>query len=133
MESYKTSFHEFHYGNKEKKTEKKKLSTSQRQAVIKLIENKEKDKRFRRKWRPIYVLNVDHKVIAKALATSLKETLSKLISFQQTVYVKKRFVDEGGRLISDILEMIECLNLEGYIVYLSIYFYFISKRHKDTI
>ena len=50
------------------------------------------------------------------LATSLKETLSKLISFQQTVYVKKRFVDEGGRLISDILEMIERLNLKGYIV-----------------
>ena len=50
------------------------------------------------------------------MATSLKETLSKLISFQQTLYVKKRFVDEGGRLISDILEMIERLNLKGYIV-----------------
>ena len=31
-------------------------------------------------------------------------------------YVKKRFVDEGGRLNSDILEMIERLNLKGYIV-----------------
>ena len=49
------------------------------------------------------------------LATSLKETLSKIISFQQTVYVKSRFIVEGGRLISDRLEMTESLNLIGYI------------------
>ena len=76
---------------KEKKR-KKKLSTSQLQAVIKLIENKERNKRFIKKWCPIFVLNVDYKVIAKVLATSLKETLSKLISFQQTVYMKNRFI-----------------------------------------
>ena len=33
--------------------EKKKLSTSQRQAVIKLIKKKERDKRFIKNWRPI--------------------------------------------------------------------------------
>ena len=32
---------------------KKKLSTSQRQAVIKLIKKKERDKRFIKNWRPI--------------------------------------------------------------------------------
>ena len=61
--------------------EKKKLSTSQRQAVIKLIEKKERDKRFIKNWRSISLLNVDYKIIAKALATRLKETLPKLISF----------------------------------------------------
>ena len=50
------------------------------------------------------------------LATRLKETLPKLISFQQTAYVRNRFISEGGRLISDILEMSECLNLKDYIV-----------------
>ena len=96
--------------------EKKKLSTSQRQAVIKLIEKKERDKLFIKNWRPISILNVDYKIIAKALATRLKETLPKLISFQQTAYVKNRFIGEGGRLISDILKMSESLNLKGYIV-----------------
>ena len=43
--------------------EKKKLSTSQRKAVIKLIENKERDKRFIKNWRPISLLNVDCKII----------------------------------------------------------------------
>ena len=94
--------------------EKKKLSTSQRQAAIKLIEKKERDKRFIKNWRPISLLNVDYKIIAKALATRLKETLPKLISFQQTTYVKNRFIDEGGRLISDKLETSESLNLKSY-------------------
>ena len=41
--------------------EKKKLNTSQRQAVIKLTEKKERDKRFIKNWRPIFLLNVDYK------------------------------------------------------------------------
>ena len=52
------------------------------------------------------------KIIAKALAMRLKEALPKLISFQQTTYVKKG----SPRLISDILEMKENLNFEGYVV-----------------
>ena len=64
--------------------EKKKSSTSQRQAVIKLIANKERDKWFIKNWRAISLLNVDYKIIAKALAARLKETLSILISFEQT-------------------------------------------------
>ena len=74
--------------------EKKKLSTSQRQAVIKLIEKKERDKRFIKNWGPISLLNVDYKIIAKTLATKLKETLLKLMSFQQTAYVKNRSISE---------------------------------------
>ena len=42
--------------------------------------------------------------------------MPKLMSFHQTGYVKNRFIGEWGRLISDILEMSERFNLEGYIV-----------------
>ena len=41
-----------------------------RQAVIKLIEKKERDKRFIKNWRPNSLLNVDYKIIAKALASN---------------------------------------------------------------
>ena len=109
--------------------EKKELSTSQCQAVIKLIEKKERDKRFIKNWCPISLLNVDYKIIAKALATRFKETLPKLISFQQTAYVRNRFVGEGGKLISDILEMSESLNLKGYIVTVDIEKAFDSLSH----
>ena len=96
--------------------EKKKLITAQHQAKIKLIEKRERDERFTKNQCPISLLNVDYKIVAKALATRLKETLPKTISFQQMAYVKNRFIGEGERLISDILEMSEGLNLKGYIL-----------------
>ena len=39
------------------------LSTSQKQAVIKLIEKKDRDKRLIKNWRPISLLNLDTKLI----------------------------------------------------------------------
>ena len=53
------------------------------------------------------------------MKTRLKETLPKL-SFQQTEYVKNRFIGDGERFISDILEISESLNFKGFIVTLDI-------------
>ena len=50
-----------------------KLSISQRQAVTKLIEKKDRDKRYIKNWRPISLLNVDYKIMSKALATNWKK------------------------------------------------------------
>ena len=44
------------------------LSTSQRQAIIRLIEKKDKDKTLLGNWRPISLLNVDVKILSRALA-----------------------------------------------------------------
>ena len=41
---------------------KKELSTSQRQAIIKLIEKKDKDKKIITNWRPIPLSNMDYKI-----------------------------------------------------------------------
>ena len=112
-----------------KPRKEKKLSISQRQAVIKLIEKKERDKRFIKNWCPISLLSVDCKAIPKALATRLQATLPKLISFQQTAYMKNKFIGEGGRLISDTLEMSESLNLKCYIVTIDIEKAFDSLSH----
>ena len=64
------------------------LYISQRQAVIKLIEKKDRDKRFVKNWRPISLLNVDTKILSKSLAEKLKSALPELISSNQTAYVK---------------------------------------------
>ena len=75
--------------------EKGELCTSQRQAIIKLIEKKDKDKRLIQNWRPISLLNVDAKIISKALSKRLKNVLPSLISDNQTAYVDEGFTSQG--------------------------------------
>ena len=109
------------------------LSTSQREAIIKLIEKKDRDKRFIKNWRPISLLNVDSKIISKALSEKLKEVLPDLISSQQTAYVKNRHIGESGRLISDIIEITEIRNIEGFLVTMDIEKAFDSLGHNFLI
>ena len=90
------------------------LSTSQKQAVINLIEKKGKDKRYMQNWRPISLLNVDAKLISKVLAMRLKKVIDKVIRPDQTAYIPGRFIGESIRLISDILEYTEVEQMEGY-------------------
>ena len=92
------------------------LSNSQKQAVIKLIEKKDKDKRLIQNWRPISLLNIDLKILSKALANRIKKYLPFLISSNQTAYVEGRFISEGGRLFSDILQVTNFLNIRGLVV-----------------
>ena len=56
-------------------------------------------------WRQISLVNRDIKIIIKVLSTRIKNVLPFLISSNQMVYVKNRFISESGRVISDILEI----------------------------
>ena len=96
------------------------LSISQRQAVINLIAKKDRDKRFVKNWPPISLLNVDTKILSKSLAGKLKNVLPELISSNQTAYVKNRCISESGRLISDVIEMCDILDIPGYLVTMDI-------------
>ena len=58
------------------------LNTSQ--AIIKLIEKKDRDKKFIKNWRPISLLNVGSKIISKALSEKPKEVPPDSIPSQQT-------------------------------------------------
>ena len=107
----------------------KQLSISQKQAIIKLIEKKGKDKRYIKNWRPISLLNVDTKLISKTFASRLKDVLPSLISHQQTAYVKNRNINGSGRLISDILENCNNQKLNGYMATMDIKKAFDSLDH----
>ena len=95
---------------------KEQLCTSQRQAIIILIGKKDKDKRFVQNWRPISLLNVDVKIISKALSKRLKNVLSSLILDNESAYVDGRFISEGRRLIEDVLQITDALKLNGMLV-----------------
>ena len=56
------------------------LSISQRETVSNFIEKKDRDKRYIKKWIPISLLNVDTKILSKAIFKKLKAVLPMLIS-----------------------------------------------------
>ena len=71
------------------------MSRSQKQAVITLIEKKGKDRSFLENWRPISLVNVDAKIMSKAIGTRIKmfyQTLSitiKLVLLKIVILVKQ--------------------------------------------
>ena len=105
------------------------LSTSQKQAVIKLIEKKDRDKRLLRNWRSISLLNIDTKLISKVIAIKLKKVLNNLISENQIAYLNNRFISERGRIVSDIAEITDLLQIEGILLTVDIEKTFDSVSH----
>ena len=91
-----------------------KLSNSQRQAIIKLIEKKEKDKRYISNWRPISLINRDAKIGSKALAKRMEKVLPTIVHFNRCAYVKDRF--DALRTIEDITTYSKMKNLQRLMV-----------------
>ena len=89
------------------------LSNSQKQAIITLIEKKDKDKRKISNWRPISLINVDVKIGSKAIAMRLQAVLPKIIHHNQHAYVKGRTINDAVRTIDDILEYTERYGING--------------------
>ena len=96
------------------------FSIPQRQAVIKFIEKKDWGKRYIKNWGPISLLNVDTKILSKAISNKLRIVLPTSISSQQIAYVKNRFIRGSGRLISDITEIGGWFNIAGFLVIMDI-------------
>ena len=88
------------------------LSASQKQAVITLIQKKDRDVTLIKKWRPISLINVDIKIASKALVARMKTVIHSLISYDQTAYVKGRYIGQI-RLIDDLLKYPEDENIDG--------------------
>ena len=112
--------------------EKGQLNITQSLAVTKLVERKDRDKRYIKNWRPISLLNVDTKIIPKNLAAKLKKTLPTTISSNQTAYVNKRCSSQSWRLISDIIQVCEKQNIRGYLVTMDIEKVFDSLDHDSN-
>ena len=76
-----------------------KLSNSQKQAVITLIEKKGKDKRLVKNWRPISLVNVDAKLASKTLAKRLEKVLPEVISIKTRLSRGEQFLMPPERSI----------------------------------
>jgi len=76
------------------------LSNSQKEAIITLIETRDKDKQDLSNWRPISLINVDVKIGSKAIVKRLENVLSNIIHSNQCAYryVKERTIFDSERL-----------------------------------
>ena len=89
------------------------LSSSQKQAVITLIQKKDRDVMLIKNWMPISLINMDIKIASKALPFRVRNLLPSLIHYDKTAYVKGRYIGESVCLTDDLLKYAEEENSDG--------------------
>ena len=106
IEFYRAFWHEiknYLFNSYKYSLENGNLSITQKRGVISLLPKKN-DLLLLKNWRPLTLLNVDYKILAKVIATRLKEALIHLINSDQTGFLEKRFI---GHNIASLIEIIE--------------------------
>ena len=94
------------------------LSVTQRRGIIKLIPKKDAEPFFIKNWRPLTLLNCDYKIAAKSIANRLKPSLPNLINYDQTGFIKGRFIGENIRLIDSVICYAKDKNIPGLLLFL---------------
>ena len=93
------------------------LSSSQKEAVIVLIEKKkDRDRRQIKNWRPISLINVDVKIGTKAIGKTLEKVLPEIIHHNQNAYVKGRTIFDAVRTIDDIISLTASKDISSLLV-----------------
>ena len=92
------------------------LSVEQKRGIITLIPKKNKNRLFLKNWRPISLLNVDYKILAKIFANRLTKILPYIINEDQTGYIKGRFIGFNIRQIEDIIIYCDMFDKPGIIL-----------------
>ena len=69
------------------------------------------------------------KLISKSRANQLQDVMPNLVSENESAYVKNRFISEGGKLISNILEITDSLQIDGLLITIDIEKAFDSVNH----
>ena len=95
-----------------------KLSISQRRDIIKLIPKKDADLNLIKNWRPLTLLNSDYKIATKAIANRIKTFLPKLVSYDQTGFIRDRFIGENIRLIDSVIKYTKAKKMSGLLLFL---------------
>ena len=94
------------------------LSIIQRRGIIKLIPKKDTESHYIKNWRPLTLLNCDYKLAAKSIANRLKNVRPSIISYDQTGYIKGRFIGENIRLIDSVIRFAKERNIPGLLLFL---------------
>ena len=74
------------------------------------------DPKCLKNWRPISLLNVDYKILSKALTTRLSRVLSSIIREDQTCSIPGRTIFDNLALFRDTLDYISVTDETGILV-----------------
>lgn len=92
------------------------MTRSMRSGHITLIYKNKGDKNLLKNWRPISLLNVDYKIIARVMSDRLKQVLPGIISPEQSSCIIGRDITDTVASIRDVIWMMERENEEGYLI-----------------
>ncbi len=83
------------------------MARSMRKSVISLFYKKRGDKTELKNYRPISLLCVDYKIIARALALRMKKCMNSIISPEQSACIPGRDISHNVRSICDTIDYVE--------------------------
>lgn len=92
------------------------LHRSATRGIITLLPKKERDLLLCKSWRPLTLLNVDYKILSKALALRMKSKLDNLIHEDQTGFMAGRNINHNVRKIFDVIEVVEREKVQALLV-----------------
>ena len=84
--------------------EQHELHISACRGVLTLIPRKDKSTMYLKNWRPLTMLSMDYKVLAKALDNRLKSVLPDIIANTQTGFMSQRYI------LTNIVKLIQLMN-----------------------
>ena len=106
--------------------DKGELSCTQSQAIVTLL-YKKGNKNHLDNWRPISLLNIDYKLVARVLTFRLKKVIHSIVSEDQFGFMKDRSAAECIRLVQDIIDYCQHTDTPGVVMSLDF------KKGFDTI
>ena len=106
-----------------------KLFITQRRGVLTLIPKSGDQKNLRNK-RPICLLDIVYKIIAKVIANRLSAVINKIVHTDQTGFIKRRSIQDNLRTIGDVIDYAEKDDLPGLLCALDFKSAFNSINHQ---
>ena len=91
------------------------LCPSMKRGIITLLPKKDKDNLYLKNWRPISLLNTDYKILAKIIASRLQKVLPSIIHWDQTGFLKNRYIGENIRLLLDSIHLSKKMETNGIV------------------
>ena len=92
------------------------MTRTMRHGVMSLIPKKAKDSRYIKNLRPLTLLNLDFKILAKAVANRLKIVLPDIVKEEQTGFMMKRQLHDNVRKTMDVIAFVTKNNKRAVIV-----------------